>query len=157
MLPYIEQGPLYNAFNASIGIEGPSLLGYLVNSTVLTTKIPSFQCPSDNAAGLQLRGPVGGHRRPRPPFPWSPTKGNYGVNWGNADYGQGASGGFFTRNLYLQSPFGINATATGPMRSGSPRSRTGRAIPTSSRRSCRGRPTTSAGRSGPTIPARVPT
>ena len=23
MLPYIEHGPLYNAFNASIGIEGP--------------------------------------------------------------------------------------------------------------------------------------
>ena len=27
MLPYIEQAPLYNAFNASIGIEGPGLAG----------------------------------------------------------------------------------------------------------------------------------
>ena len=42
MLPFIEQGPLYNSFNASIGIEGPSLLGYLVNSTVHRTLIPSF-------------------------------------------------------------------------------------------------------------------
>ena len=48
MLPYIEQGPLYNAFNASIGVEGRSVPGYLVNSTVETTTIASFQCPSDN-------------------------------------------------------------------------------------------------------------
>src|SRR5208282_5128759 len=34
MLPYLEQAPLYNAFNASIGIEGPALLGYVTNSTV---------------------------------------------------------------------------------------------------------------------------
>ena len=27
MLPYIEQSPLYNAFNASIGSEGPVALG----------------------------------------------------------------------------------------------------------------------------------
>ena len=53
MLPFIEQGPLYNSFNASIGIEGPPLGsaplgGFVVNSTVFTTKIPSFQCPSDS-------------------------------------------------------------------------------------------------------------
>src|SRR5262245_3028814 len=34
MLPYIEQSTLYNAFNAPIGVEGPGLLGYIVNSTV---------------------------------------------------------------------------------------------------------------------------
>src|SRR5271170_4501924 len=27
MLPFIEQGPLYNSFNASIGMEGPLLMG----------------------------------------------------------------------------------------------------------------------------------
>ena len=53
MLPYIEQGPLYNSFNASIGMEGPPvgsapLGGFVVNSTVFTTKIASFQCPSDS-------------------------------------------------------------------------------------------------------------
>src|SRR3954470_15932506 len=52
MLPFIDQGPLYDAFNASIGIEGPALLGYAVNSTVVTTRIPSFQCPSDDAQSL---------------------------------------------------------------------------------------------------------
>ena len=38
MLPYIEQAPLYNSFNAAIGMEGPNIPGYpvgfLVNSTV---------------------------------------------------------------------------------------------------------------------------
>ena len=114
MLPFIEQGPLYSAFNASIGIEGPSFLGYSVNSTLLTTKISSFQCPSDNEQVFSfaaLSAATGGFA---PALPWSATKGNYGVNWGNADFGQGAAGGFFTRNLYLPSPFGINATATGP-------------------------------------------
>ena len=49
MLPYLEQTPLYNAFNTSIGIEGPALLGYVTNSTVMTSRIASFQCPSDNS------------------------------------------------------------------------------------------------------------
>jgi prepilin-type N-terminal cleavage/methylation domain-containing protein/prepilin-type processing-associated H-X9-DG protein len=115
MLPHIEQGPLYNAFNASIGIEGPALQGYYMNSTVLTTKILSFQCPSDYQQVLSFAALSKAADGFIPPYPWSATKGNYGVNWGNADYGQGASGGFFTRDFYLQSPFGINATASGPM------------------------------------------
>ena len=55
MLPFIEQGPLYNAFNASLGTEGPVALGLpglTANSTVMTTKIASFQCPSDNQTDL---------------------------------------------------------------------------------------------------------
>jgi prepilin-type N-terminal cleavage/methylation domain-containing protein len=42
MLPFIEQAPLYNSFNASIGMEGPPvgsapLGGFVINSTVITT------------------------------------------------------------------------------------------------------------------------
>jgi prepilin-type N-terminal cleavage/methylation domain-containing protein/prepilin-type processing-associated H-X9-DG protein len=123
MLPYIEQSTMYNAFNASIGIEGTVLVtgwpyGYVVNSTVHTTRIPSFQCPSDSPnvfSFVALSAAAG-----TPPFPWSPTKGNYGANWGNLDYGQGvfsiggimAAGG---RSLFLQSPFGINSMGTGPI------------------------------------------
>ena len=66
MLPYIEQAPLYNAFNASIGIEGPALLGYVINSTVMTSKIASFQCPSDNIQIFSLAACEQGHRRVRP-------------------------------------------------------------------------------------------
>ena len=92
MLPYIEQGPLYNSFNASIGMEGPPvgsapLGGFVVNSTVFTTKIPSFQCPSDNQNTFSfatLSAATGGQV---PAYPFSPTKGNYGINAGNTDYG----------------------------------------------------------------------
>jgi prepilin-type N-terminal cleavage/methylation domain-containing protein/prepilin-type processing-associated H-X9-DG protein len=111
MLPYIEQGALFNAFNASIGVEGPAFMGYFANSTVETTRIASFQCPSDNVQtfSIAIIGGLAGFSAN-----WQVSKGNYGVNWGNADYGQGAAGGYFTRALYLQSPFGISASATGP-------------------------------------------
>jgi prepilin-type N-terminal cleavage/methylation domain-containing protein/prepilin-type processing-associated H-X9-DG protein len=120
MLPFIEQGPLFNSFNASIGIEGVMTaagpLGYVANSTVHTTRIASFQCPSDTQNVFSFAGssPASG----LPPYPWSATKGNYGINWGNTDYGQAspATSSNFNQNpsLHLQSPFGINANATGP-------------------------------------------
>jgi prepilin-type processing-associated H-X9-DG protein len=115
MLPYIEQGPLYNAFNVTLGSEGPTALGLpglSANSTVMASRISSFQCPSDtvqtfNMATLANLGVPG--------FTWTMTKGNYGVNWGNTDFGQGVSGSAFpSAALALQPPFGINTTATGP-------------------------------------------
>jgi prepilin-type N-terminal cleavage/methylation domain-containing protein/prepilin-type processing-associated H-X9-DG protein len=117
MLPFIEQGPLYNAFNASIGTEGPLPqgvpLGFVMNSTVSTTKIPWFQCPSDNSNTFSfaaLSAATGGRL---PPLPWSPTKGNYGVNWGNTDYGQWTTNGAYP-TLYRASPFGVNQSRSGP-------------------------------------------
>ncbi len=115
MLPFIEQGTLYNAFNASVGTEGPQAggipLGFIVNATIYTTRIASLQCPSDNSSvyTMALFG-----------LGWSATKGNYGINWGNGDYGQGVLGGVFgtagsaTSPLYLQSPFGISRQGNGP-------------------------------------------
>src|SRR5262249_20951419 len=91
MLPFIEQAPLYNSFNASIGVEGQLLLGYIANSTVHSTRIPSFQCPSDEQRALSFAAVSAASFGAVPAFPWSPTKGNYGVNWGNCDYGQGAA------------------------------------------------------------------
>jgi prepilin-type N-terminal cleavage/methylation domain-containing protein/prepilin-type processing-associated H-X9-DG protein len=117
MLPYIEQGPLYNSFNTSIGTEGPGYLGFLVNSTVETTRITSFQCPSDSPQtfSMAVLGALAGVTG----LNWSLSKGNYGVCWGNADYAQGVSmngaTSNFSRSAYLQSAFGINSTATGPM------------------------------------------
>ena len=54
MLPFIEQAPLYNAFNASIGVEGPNFAGYFINSTVHTANRLISECPSDNQAGVGL-------------------------------------------------------------------------------------------------------
>jgi prepilin-type N-terminal cleavage/methylation domain-containing protein/prepilin-type processing-associated H-X9-DG protein len=112
MLPYFEQGPLYNAFNASIGMEGVSgplgPMGFIINSTIFTTRIASFQCPSDisNVFSFAVQ------RAGLPPFPYSATKGNYGVSWGNTDYGQWAYGAYPA--LYRQSAFGVAQAGTGP-------------------------------------------
>jgi prepilin-type N-terminal cleavage/methylation domain-containing protein/prepilin-type processing-associated H-X9-DG protein len=113
MLPYIEQGTLYNAFNSSIGTEGAFYLGFIVNSTIGTTRIASWQCPSDtpNGFNIAILAALAGVNGPN----WILTKGNYGVNWGNCDYGQGLVGStFFNPSLYLQSPFGVNGNGTGP-------------------------------------------
>jgi prepilin-type N-terminal cleavage/methylation domain-containing protein/prepilin-type processing-associated H-X9-DG protein len=114
MLSFIDQGPLYNSFNASIGMEGPGTAGFVINSTVFTTRIASFQCPSDSPQVFSFVA-AAGNSAPLPPLPWSATKGNYGINWGNLDYGQGVYSANFTRNLFLQSPFGVNTSGTGPM------------------------------------------
>jgi prepilin-type N-terminal cleavage/methylation domain-containing protein/prepilin-type processing-associated H-X9-DG protein len=118
MLPYIEQGPLYNAFNASLGIEGPILsaagpAGYWANSTIATTTIPSFQCPSDTPQkfSIAVLAAIAGISGPN----WMVSKGNYGVNWGNCDFGQGVFNSFFTPALFRQAPFGLNSTASGPI------------------------------------------
>jgi prepilin-type N-terminal cleavage/methylation domain-containing protein/prepilin-type processing-associated H-X9-DG protein len=117
MLSFIDQGPLYNSFNASIGMEGPGTSGFVINSTVFTTRIASFQCPSDTPQVFSFVA-ASGNSAPLPPLPWSATKGNYGVNWGNLDYGQGVyspSSTGFTRTYFLQSAFGVNTSGTGPM------------------------------------------
>ena len=67
MLPFIEQQALYNAFNASIGMEGVETatgipIGFIVNSTIATTRIASFQCPSDITQTF-APGRLGGRRR----------------------------------------------------------------------------------------------
>jgi prepilin-type N-terminal cleavage/methylation domain-containing protein/prepilin-type processing-associated H-X9-DG protein len=112
MLPFIEQGSLYNAFNASIGVEGPGFQGYYANSTVETTTIASFQCPSDiqQKFSIAVIAALAGLTGPN----WNISKGNYGVNWGNCDYGQGVSNSYFSRTLFLPSPFGLNSNASGP-------------------------------------------
>jgi prepilin-type N-terminal cleavage/methylation domain-containing protein/prepilin-type processing-associated H-X9-DG protein len=115
MLPYIEQSSLYNSFNASLGAEGPVALGLpglMANSTVMQTRIASFQCPSDNIQTFNMStlAALG-----IPGLTWTMTKGNYGVNWGNTDIGQAVSGSAFpTVSLHLQSPFGLNSSANGP-------------------------------------------
>jgi prepilin-type N-terminal cleavage/methylation domain-containing protein/prepilin-type processing-associated H-X9-DG protein len=61
MLPNLEQSPLYNAYNFSLGADNG------VNTTTTYSAIPTFSCPSDN-------------QRVRPNQPWAPT--NYVANHG---------------------------------------------------------------------------
>jgi prepilin-type processing-associated H-X9-DG protein len=52
-LPYVEQGPLYNAANFLWNCCYASSQGDATNSTVYRTRIASFLCPSDGLAGQQ--------------------------------------------------------------------------------------------------------
>jgi prepilin-type N-terminal cleavage/methylation domain-containing protein/prepilin-type processing-associated H-X9-DG protein len=114
-LPFIEQSTLYNAFNVALGSEGPVALGLpglMSNSTVMTSRVASFQCPSDNVQTFSM-GTLAALGVPA--LTWSMTKGNYGVNWGNTDFGQAVTGSAFPSTaLQLASPFGLNTAATGP-------------------------------------------
>ena len=103
MLPMFEQGTLANAFNFTLGSEGvqtPLPQGYFANSTIAKTKLAMFQCPSDRQNEFQVNPGYAGGALSGFNF----TKGNYGVSWGNTNWGQG-----FRTALapgYLQSAFG---------------------------------------------------
>lgn len=103
MLPMFEQGNLANAFNFSLGSEGPFVgpfpLGYIANSTVAGTKIAVFQCPSDRSITWNINPGYGG-----PLSAINVTKGNYVVSWGNTSWGQNLSGALSAN--YIQSAFG---------------------------------------------------
>jgi prepilin-type N-terminal cleavage/methylation domain-containing protein/prepilin-type processing-associated H-X9-DG protein len=82
ILPYLEQGQLYNAWN-TFGSNVPSggtldsLFRYAgaVNTTVSNTRISAYNCPSDGNTGQQNSG--NGVRY-----------GNYVVNYGSGDQAQ---------------------------------------------------------------------
>ena len=105
MLPQYERPDLFNAFNYDLGPIGPFAplpLGFLANSTVMGTKIGLFQCPTDrdnpyHVSQATLGGALSGFRL---------TRGNYGVNWGNTQWGQEAIVVNGSVARFLQSPFG---------------------------------------------------
>ncbi len=108
MLPQFEQQALYDAFNFSLGTEGPSptkpAAGFFANSTVMGTKVGLFQCPTDRVRTFQIPTSFLGGALSGPIL----TKGNYAVSWGNTNWQQAAIG---TMN-YLQSAFGHNGQLT---------------------------------------------
>jgi prepilin-type N-terminal cleavage/methylation domain-containing protein/prepilin-type processing-associated H-X9-DG protein len=108
MLVQFEQQTLYNAYNFSIGIEGPPgsdgmPIGIAINSTIYGTKLAAFQCPSDNDRTFNIIWPTNG-------YVITGTRGNYVTSWGNTQWGQqNSAGGTATLNLpvvYLPSAFG---------------------------------------------------
>jgi len=107
MLPEIEQQALFNAFNFSLGTEGPSpttpAAGFFANSTVMGTRVGVFQCPADSVRTFQMPTSFKGGALSGPIL----TKGNYAVSWGNTNWQQAAIVTTVTTN-YLQSAFGHN-------------------------------------------------
>ncbi|WP_165071358.1 DUF1559 family PulG-like putative transporter [Paludisphaera rhizosphaerae] len=57
ILPYLEQTPVYNAYNTVCGFRDPGGGGPSINTTVLYNQLACYLCPSDNATG-----------RPQPPY-----------------------------------------------------------------------------------------
>jgi prepilin-type N-terminal cleavage/methylation domain-containing protein/prepilin-type processing-associated H-X9-DG protein len=114
MLPLIEQGNLSNSFNFTLGSEGPNSplpLGFFANSTVAQTKMSVFQCPSDRSLGFQINPGYAGGALSGVIL----TKGNYGVSWGNTNWGAQFDTGTpptNLANLYLPSAFGHNGQIT---------------------------------------------
>jgi prepilin-type N-terminal cleavage/methylation domain-containing protein/prepilin-type processing-associated H-X9-DG protein len=53
LLPYVEQGPLYNAANFSWNCCYSPTQGDATNFTIYNTRIASFLCPSDGITGQQ--------------------------------------------------------------------------------------------------------
>ena len=51
MLGQLEQTPMYNAINFTLGNNMPNSYGYYANSTVTSTRVAVFLCPSDANAG----------------------------------------------------------------------------------------------------------
>ena len=106
MLPQLEQQSLYNHFNFALGTEGPAFLGFpgfFANTTVFSTKVGLFQCPSDRDESFQFQSSFVSGTFAGPTI----TKGNYGVSWGNTEWDQLDLADPVVRNL--ASPFGQTA------------------------------------------------
>ena len=136
MLGALEQTSLYNAANFSLGNNGANSYGYYANSTVTSTHISVYLCPSDPNAGtlsvlrtadnrndvldvsyLASAGTTTNSPNNTPPTNLWATQGSTGLFWWYISYGiQNITDGTSNTIAYtegLVSNFGgSNATAT---------------------------------------------
>jgi prepilin-type N-terminal cleavage/methylation domain-containing protein/prepilin-type processing-associated H-X9-DG protein len=115
MLPQFEQQQLANAYNFELGAEGPVAplpLGLFSNTTVSSTKLTMFQCPSDRDQFFRITPLYVGGALSGPTF----TKGNYAVSWGNTQWAQTSPPG--TTFPYIRSAFGHQTTRLADIKDG---------------------------------------
>ena len=104
VLPFVEQANMYNSWN-SFGnnsgitgyVDGPLRYAGVCNSTVTTSRIAAYSCPSD-PNGLGTSGINGGGK--------PVTSHNYVANFGNTTHQQGALTDNSITYTYLGAPFG---------------------------------------------------
>jgi prepilin-type N-terminal cleavage/methylation domain-containing protein/prepilin-type processing-associated H-X9-DG protein len=103
ILPFIEQQPLFNAWNSfgnnsgcATCVDGPLRYSGVCNITVTSSRVSAFYCPSDgnNTATSGINIPLNGVATPI-------TSQNYVVNFGNTDMEQMTFTGF----PFLGAPF----------------------------------------------------
>ncbi len=56
ILPYIDQGPLFNSYNAAAGFRGPSYS--TLNKTFFQTAVPLYRCPADMPSAFVGEGTI---------------------------------------------------------------------------------------------------
>jgi len=76
LLPYYEQGPLWNAYNTSVEEFGSA------NNTIDGTGVATLWCPSDGSINGERFTYAGGIYDTSPPNPHNMCYSNYRGNWG---------------------------------------------------------------------------
>jgi len=103
LMAELEQQVVTNAFNFDLGSYGPIALkmpGFSANSTVMTTKLSVYQCPSDRSLTCRFTGAY-----PGPPITGvAMSRGNYAANKGNTTWMQTDVPGN-SNGVYRDSPF----------------------------------------------------
>jgi prepilin-type N-terminal cleavage/methylation domain-containing protein/prepilin-type processing-associated H-X9-DG protein len=110
LLPQLEQQSLSNAFNFTLGTEGPNNLGFTVNSTVTATKVSVMVCPSDRENTFQYANGFKSGALSKPVM----SKGNYGASWGNTTWSQQTTVVAGVSWSYLETAFGHGDTGPVP-------------------------------------------
>jgi prepilin-type N-terminal cleavage/methylation domain-containing protein/prepilin-type processing-associated H-X9-DG protein len=87
LLPYIEQGPLYNQYNVNVGYGtvGTTLPATLpTNMAVISTPVKIMQCPSSPSQGALYTGnlPKDALFKGQPAYVWQASATDYGVTTG---------------------------------------------------------------------------
>ncbi len=88
VLPYMEQGNLYNIYQNHGGSDPNPRYSHTLNRPVVSSRVPTLTCPSDTP-----NAPIGGTT----PI----TSHNYAVNYGNTSFFQTALNGI----AFLGAPF----------------------------------------------------
>ena len=102
MLPQVEQQALYNAFNFTLGTEGPNTAGFFANSTVTGATVGIMVCPSDRKITFQYAAGFQGGKLSQT----SMSKGNYGASWGNTNWSQQTTVVANVSWSYVETAFG---------------------------------------------------
>jgi prepilin-type N-terminal cleavage/methylation domain-containing protein/prepilin-type processing-associated H-X9-DG protein len=102
LLPQLEQQSLYNAFNFTLGSEGPGIAGFFTNTTVMTSTVAIMVCPSDRQMSFQYPTSFRGGALSQPTL----SKGNYAVSWGNTNWSQASTTVAGIPWAYLETAFG---------------------------------------------------
>ena len=103
LLPYLDQTTMANSYNFDLGSVGSGGAGLVANSTVTSTRLAVYQCPSDTGRPFFVPGVLPGTRSEV----FEQARGNYAVNWGNNLYGQLVGMRVDGKYDWLASPFGL--------------------------------------------------